>query len=287
MATNDSGKTGALGGNTAAAAPAQGGLGTGTAGDPAAPAPAAPAATTAAAPAATTAPGQPAHAATTAAAAGARVDPPAQPPAQPKGADHVARTEGNRPGGAPPEASAGNADLHRRAAEDAMHALSVAHPAPPGSARELAALAKSMAEQALRLATQALGAEPGQARVSGIPGGPFTIDGTRLSTGSEPTVTFAGERVKVTSHNAQRVKGQLPANVRSGEVVVDPGGGAPAVRAQFSGGLTGEQAEKAYVAPPPSSQMTQAEKDAQAKAEAEDLAQRRTEAGGEAGGKQQ
>jgi len=276
MATNDSGK-GALGGNTAGATPADGGLGTGTAGDPAGHAPAAPSSTPPATPG--TVPGQPARPDNS---LPSTVKPDNSLPGAPKPDNSlpsvVAKTEGNRPGGLPPEAAAGNADAHRKAAEAAMKAVQTAHPNPPGTADELAQLAVTLATQALALAKQATTGTPGEARVSGIPGGPYTIDGTKLSVGSEPTVTFAGERVKVTSHNAQRVKGQLPVNVKSGEVVVDPGGGAPVVKAQFRGGAP-EGTEPGPVVPPPSSQMTQAEKDAQAKVEAEDLAKRKTEEG--------
>lgn len=55
--------------------------------------------------------------------------------------------------------------------------------------------------------------------VSGIPGGPFTIRGAGF--GTSGTVTFAGVQVKTTAWSNEKIKGELPPDVRSGAVVVD------------------------------------------------------------------
>jgi hypothetical protein len=77
-------------------------------------------------------------------------------------------------------------------------------------------------------------APPGQMVVSGVPGGPFNIRGARFD--QIGTVTFAGRIVSVTKWENNVIKGVLPADVPSGEVVVTDGTGKQQ-KAQWNGGV--------------------------------------------------
>jgi hypothetical protein len=99
---------------------------------------------------------------------------------------------------------------------------------PATSAATAADGAKAVADAVTQVANAAVAAvqktasAPKPLDVSGSPGGAFSIHGSGF--GSSGTLTIAGRQVKTTAWGDNRIKGTLPADIASGEVVIDSGG---------------------------------------------------------------
>lgn len=70
--------------------------------------------------------------------------------------------------------------------------------------------------------------------VSGNAGGAFQLDAPARTFGASGTVRLNGKQLVTREWGAQRIVGDLPADVKAGEITVDVGGGTVR-RAQFKG----------------------------------------------------